>query len=310
MGELDTARPLCAEVSAAAGEPLAATASRVEHWLLVEYGGHWPYVPLDAAVFAGKLRERLTAQLGALPNSRLLLIKTPGRGRADGVTVVYGSSPERGRRFWRVELGHHAELADLDVAAALRGDAPHPGEPLDHPLLLVCTHGTRDRCCAKYGQVLCRSLHRQAPAGWIWQASHVGGDRFAGNVVCLPEGIYFGRVRPAAVSRLVDEYLGGRVDLDVYRGRSCYPFAVQAAEIEVRRRTGLRGFDDLRFAGRERSGDVLRVRFRAEIAGDDHAVEVEAREVGEEMFLTCRAEWMRRPRRYVVSDAAADVAIA
>ena len=102
MGELDTARPLCAEVSAAAGEPLAATASRVEHWLLVEYGGHWPYVPLDAAVFAGKLRERLTAQLGALPNSRLLLIKTPGRGRADGVTVVYGSSPERGRRFWRV----------------------------------------------------------------------------------------------------------------------------------------------------------------------------------------------------------------
>ena len=25
---------------------------------------------------------------------------------------------------------------------------------------------------------------------------HVGGDRFAGNLVCLPEGLYFGRVGP------------------------------------------------------------------------------------------------------------------
>ena len=40
------------------GDPLPGTASRISGWLLVEYGGQWPYEPLDATVFAGGLRER------------------------------------------------------------------------------------------------------------------------------------------------------------------------------------------------------------------------------------------------------------
>jgi DNA-binding CsgD family transcriptional regulator len=40
---------------AARNEPLAATASRIEHWLLVEYPGYWPYDPLAASIFAGRL---------------------------------------------------------------------------------------------------------------------------------------------------------------------------------------------------------------------------------------------------------------
>jgi hypothetical protein len=304
MAELDTTRPLCAEVSAAAGEPLEATASRVEHWLLVEYGGYWSYDPLEATVFAGGLRERLEAQLRMLPNSRLLLVKRPGRGRRDRVEVIYGSTPERGRRFWRLELEHHADLGALDLASALLGTARPQGEPLDHPLFLVCTHGTRDRCCAKYGQLLCRPLHRQAPEGWVRQVSHVGGDRFAGNIVCLPEGIYLGRVRPGHVTRVLGDYLEGRIDLEVYRGRSCYPFPVQAAEIEIRRRTGLVGFHDLRFVGRRRADDGWRIRFRAEVSGEEHEVEVEARAWGEETFLTCRASVAKRPRRFFARESA------
>ena len=34
-------RPFCADTSRQAGEPLGATASRVDHWLLVEYPGRW-----------------------------------------------------------------------------------------------------------------------------------------------------------------------------------------------------------------------------------------------------------------------------
>jgi hypothetical protein len=291
-------------VSAAVGEPIGATASRIEHWLLVEYAGHWPYDPLDAAVFAGRLRDRLATQLAELPNSRLLLTKSPVRDRRERVEVVYGSTPERGRRFWRLELDHHGDLLELDVAAILRGGARPEGEPLDHPLLLVCTHGTRDRCCAKYGQVLCRTLHRHAPQDWVRQASHVGGDRFAGNVVCLPEGIYLGRVRPGNVTAVLGDYLQGRIALDVYRGRSCYPFPIQAAELEVRHRTGLRGFSDLRFAGRARDGDTWRIRFLAEVSGEEHEVEVEAREWGEDTYLTCRAGVAKRPLRFFAREPA------
>jgi hypothetical protein len=306
VAELDTSRPLCAEVSDAAGEPVAATASRIEHWLLVEYGGYWPYDPLDAAVFAGTLRDRLAAQLGALRNSRLLLTKGPGGERDDRVEVVYGSTPERGRRFFRLELAHHGELRGLDFARALLGESEPFGEPVDHPLLLVCTHGTRDRCCARFGQPLCRALNQLAPAGWVRQVSHVGGDRFAGNVVCLPEGLYFGRVRPGDMRRLLGEYLESRIDVDLYRGRSCYPFPVQAAEIEIRRRAGLLGFHDLRLVGRKRDGDVSRMRFLAEVSGDEHDVDVEMREWGPETFLTCRASVAKRARRFVGRESTLD----
>jgi hypothetical protein len=287
-------RPFCAEVSLARGEPLGATASRIEHWLLVEYGGYWPYEPLDAAVFAGTLRDHLQEQLARLPRSRLLLMKRPGRARRDRVTVAYGVTRERERRLYSLTIDAHPDLLDLDLAAALNGEGDHPGAPVDHPLLLVCTHGIRDRCCARYGQPLCRAAQAAEP-GWAWQSTHVGGDRFAANLLVLPEGLYFGRVDAEALPPLLRDYRAGRVALDWYRGASCYPMRVQAAEIALRRTTGLRGFYDLRFAGRENG----RVRMRAEVAGDVHEVEVAEEVDADAAFLTCKAERPRRARRFV-----------
>jgi hypothetical protein len=293
-------RPLCAEVSFAGGEPLGATASHVKNWILVEYAGYWPHDPLDATVFAGALREHLAGQLARLPQSKLLLVRRPGRPRREQVRLFYGVTPERGRRFSTLQLERHPDLLEVDLAAVLLGQAPDPGEPLDHPLLLVCTHGKRDRCCARYGQALCAALHGRSPAGWVWQASHVGGDRFAGNLVCLPEGLYFGRVGRADVAGLVDAYLEGRIELERYRGCSSYPFAVQAAELEIRRRAGLTGFFDLRLLRRTRIGDDRwRVDLLAEVAGDRYEVEVGV-ELGEEEYLTCHADERRRARHFVV----------
>jgi hypothetical protein len=292
------ARPLCAEVSVEHAEPLSATASRVEHWVLVEYSGYWPYDPLDATIFAGGLRAHLTRQLERLPRSRLLLVKQPGRARRGHVRLVYGTSRERESRFRALTLDRHPDLLGLDLAAALLGEAPPVGEPLEHPLLLVCTHGKRDRCCARYGQPLCAALHQRAPEGWVWQASHVGGDRFAGNLVCLPEGLYFGRLDRPAAERVLARYLEGGIELDAYRGRSCHAFAVQAAERAVRERAGLTGFHDVRVLGARRlASDEWRVRVLAELSGEVHEVDVGV-ELGPEELLTCRSPAPKRPRLF------------
>jgi hypothetical protein len=294
-----SARPLCAEVSQAGGEPVAATASRVENWLLVEHTGLWPYEPLDATVFLDGVRDHLAEQLAELGRSRLLLIKQPGRLRGKRVRVVYGRTPERGQRFFTLDLERHRDLLDLDFVTALRGGRSF-GDTLDYPMLLVCTHGKRDRCCARYGQALCQALHAEAHPDWVWQASHVGGDRFAGNLVSLPEGLYFGRVGRDQATALLDGYVAGRIGLEHYRGRSCYSFPVQAAELHVRRTTGLTGFYDVRLLAQRRTApDAWTVRLVAEVAGDVHEVEV-AVELGEDTYLTCRAEAVRRPRRFVV----------
>jgi hypothetical protein len=288
-------RPFCSEAARGATEPLAATASRVEHWLLVEYAGHWPYEPLDAAAFSGAVREHLTAQLEGLPRSRLLLIKRTGPHAQTRVRVIYGTTTEAGGELRGLEVERHEELLDLDLARS-------PGRPLDHPLLLVCTHGIRDRCCARYGQSLLREVVRHADRDWVWQSSHVGGDRFAGNLVVLPEGLYFGRVGDddGDVVRILEEYRAGRIDLSRYRGRSCHAFAVQAAEGHVRRTTGLNAIGDLRLQGARRdTRDRFTIELLAVPAGVVHEVEV-ALELGEPALLTCKSREPQRPRHHVV----------
>ena len=78
-----------------------------------------------------------------------------------------------------------------------------------------------------------------------WESSHVGGDRFAGNLLAFPHGLYLGRVRPDEGADVARTYAGGRVPLGHLRGRSCYPMAVQAADYALREREGLDGLEDL-----------------------------------------------------------------
>ena len=281
-------RPFCAEVSAQSAEPLAATASRIDHWVLVEYRGLWAHDPLPGSALSAEIREHLAAQVASLPRCRLLFIRRPERRGHSALACFYAESRERGSRLTQLELERYDDLLDVDFVHA-------PGDLRQEPLLVVCTHGKRDRCCARYGRPLYDALRDVADEGTVWQSSHVGGDRFAGNVVCLPEGLYFGRVEPAEAWALFDEYLGGRISLDHYRGRCCYSFVEQAAERALREQTGLLGLDDVQVLGAERADGGWDVRVAA--GGAAHQVHVVA-ERGDLTHLTCSADALRRPRHY------------
>jgi hypothetical protein len=278
--------PFCAEVSVEHAESLAATASRVDHWILVEYRGLWGHDALAASGLSAEVKARLVEQRDARRNTKLLFVRRPHRRAHPRLAVFWGSSAGSAPTLYHAEIEAYDELLGLDLTA--------PGvERLGRPLLIVCTHGKHDRCCARYGRPLYKALEEQADDGWVWQSSHVGGDRFAGNVVVLPEGLYFGRVEPAAAWSLLDEYLAGRVDLARYRGRSTHTFSEQAAEIAIRRMTGLRGITDLELV----EHDGAHVRFRAGSRMFDVGVVYEP---GELTYLTCSAETLRRPRHYAV----------
>ncbi len=212
--------------------------------------------------------------------TKLLFVRRTDR-RHGPLAVFWGRTAERASRLSSVEIDRHAALAELDFT--------RPGPDAGHPLFLVCTHGKHDPCCARLGRPLYEALREQVDDGWAWQCTHVGGDRFAGNLVCLPHGLYFGRVDAAGCWSIVDEYLAGRIELDRYRGRSCYPFAVQAAERAVREATGARGVDDIELT----AGDPIRFR----VGGREYDVEVR-REEGELTYATCGAERLTHPRRY------------
>jgi len=146
------------------------------------------------------------------------------------------------------------EVLDLDLERFGAGDSSGL-QPYHGSLLCVCTNGRHDACCAEFGRPVAMALDDAYPEE-TWEVSHIGGDRFAGNMVVLPHGLYYGRLDPEAGVKIAGAHLQGRLDLDHLRGRSSYPMPVQAAEIQLRRELGLTGLDEVMVVAVRRDGDV------------------------------------------------------
>ncbi len=234
------------------------------------------------------MKDYLVAERQLLPHARIIFIRRAERRVQDGLLAFVARTTLAGRELRRLDLDRYDDLIGLELGTA--------GVAVEHPLFLVCTHGKHDRCCAKYGRPLYDAVREQVDEGWAWQSSHVGGDRFAGNLVTLPDGVYSGRVAPAEAWAVVEAALARRVYLPRYRGRSCYGFAAQAAELAVRESTGLLGLDEVLV----RRIDPADERWHAtvEAAGEVYEVTVR-REEGEPTHLTCSTARIRRPSRYV-----------
>ena len=247
----------CATASQERDEPLAATASRVERWLLVEHRGPWgpASVPSSRMPVAA---ARALAATAATARARLLLLRRPaGVPCDDGRWVFAVNSLPGAEQVLARHVSDDAELLDLEPPY---GPATPGWAPVGSPLLLVCTHGRHDRCCATRGRPVARALAAAHPQA-TWECSHVGGDRFAANLVVLPEGLYVGRVDAADVVSVVTELAAGRLPAGHVRGRSSLPLPTQAAQEFVREKLDRWGRDDLAPLAQEATDpDVWRVR--------------------------------------------------
>lgn len=191
-----------------------------------------------------------------------------------------------------------SEVTALDKDA-MNADEGIPGERIDS-LYLVCTHGRHDRCCSVRGNPVARALCAEYGEA-AWECSHIGGDRFAANVVCLPKGAYFGRVPATGANSLIEDYRRGVLDLDRFRGWSALPFAVQAAEIETRRNLRLDKIEDITTDSWRKTKDTeVEVHMTTEGYGP-LKVTVTLGRHDDAYYLTCKAEQPARPPLFVTS---------
>jgi hypothetical protein len=293
----------CASASAAREEPLMATASRVRSWVLLEQPGAWGpdalsqsgLDPTVATALADRCRRHQV---------RPLLIRRPGFARPGPWRRCY-LAHSGARRSWveALTVEHPAELLELDWSVLDHDVAPALGQPPPAPLSLVCTNGRHDRCCAVHGRPLARAL-TAAGVPEVWECSHIGGDRFAANLVCLPEGVYFGRVGPGEGPAVAADYRRGLLALDRYRGRSCYPPLLQAAELFVRRASGSRELHGVVLQGAQLIGDHALEAVFAVGAETVWRARVERERSAEAVSLTCRSNGRSRPWQYRLADLA------
>ncbi len=220
---------------------MAGTVKPVDVWLLVEYRGRWEHAA--GAVFSESVQMRLGDLKSKNQKMRFALIKQ--RHRTSGPLSVFWAFPrQRDAQLYRSEIG------DYD---ALSFDPEFLGEPTNEKIVAVCTHGTHDLCCAQFGNTIYEAL-REIHDATVWQISHVGGCRFAPNVVCLPHGIVYGRVERADCADIVASYHDGEVIAEKLRGRCCFSKPVQAAERFVRSAKHLRRLDELNMTSEEETG--------------------------------------------------------
>ncbi|WP_121254493.1 sucrase ferredoxin [Nocardioides ferulae] len=277
----------CAAASALREEPLAGTASTVRAFLLLEHPGPWGVDALRDARLPDGLGARLRER-AARARVRVLLIRRPGRDPSSRPRVVAAHAHPHHPWLEAGEVDDLHDVLDLDLAQLRAGRGV--GLPrVGGSLFCVCTHGRHDACCAERGRPVAAALALARPDD-SWEVSHIGGDRFAGNMLVLPHGHYYGRLTPEAAVEVAAAHDDGHLALDHLRGRSGLPMPVQQAEIALRRELAETRLDALRLTHRSATGDTTTATFAHAATGT--AYDVVVRTVaggGGEHQLTCRA---------------------
>jgi hypothetical protein len=287
----------CSDRSLAADEPMFATASAGDRWLLLELCGPWgPSAFLESP-------SVIDPQLG------LAIVR---RAEAASMRIVairrHGRRP--GTRRWRWFIAD----TRLDETTLVGGEVDGPtayldipldgagGAAVDSPIVAVCAHGRHDQCCAVRGRSATAALAAAFPEE-TWECSHLGGDRFAATMLVLPEGLSYGRVDTTDAVELIRLYQKGRVDGRRLRGRTCLPHEVQAAQHFARDHTGDDRIDAWRPLAVDGGDGVTSVILDG---GDERrlVVTVRAELSAEPVFTMCRATVPGTVRRFVCQSIA------
>lgn len=277
----------CGLAAAARGDEMLGTAFPASRVLLVEQPGGWGLGGLAGSRFDLRIAQRLIATMSG-QGVRVLAIRRPGRHPAPAQQTWGFADCRPGRQG--IVWGHYQAAEDL-----LGLDPGTLAEQATdtRPVYAVCAHGTRDMCCAIEGRPVATALARQCP-GRAWECSHVGGDRFAANVLVLPTGQLYGRVTdPAALASATE---AGQVLPDRLRGQVGLAPAAQAAVVHAQRELGLATVGAVRVLQVQGSPpDVQLVRLAVPEGSCTVAVQ---QVIGASAILTCRDVKTKAPLSY------------
>lgn len=277
----------CTEESQIAGEDLIGCAVAAQFYVLVECPPPW-----SANAFHSK----------PIPeNLRILVQQLKQDERSISSLLIYGDRQQTCTRviIFRqpdgVSFGYSKQefqVSSLEDVAPLVSDYLFHDRQTHEPIethtrdILVCTHGSHDKCCAKYGQ----PFYRQAiatvsqlalnPEVRVWQASHIGGHRFAPTAIDFPEGRYYGRLDQDSLTAILTRIGEIQCLNSVYRGWGILPWAVQVLERELILKYGWDWFN-YQVSGRviDHNEDESWNRVEITLAKPDHTSEVYQAEV-------------------------------
>lgn len=285
-------KPFCSNAARERGDDLGGSAGPARIWALIEHPGPWPPRLEDTPELRTEPGRALLAAAGRL-GVRVLLVRRPGRqpGGERAMAVL----TQRGRGQWWSRWQEPADLGRLTRAVREPRDFVVPSPDW---ALLVCAHGRHDTCCAVRGRGVAAALARRWPRA-TWECSHLGGDRFAANVLVLPAGVLYGGLDADTAVACLAGHATGRPRLEHLRGVSGVPAPAQAAVIAALRDHPRTSLYDVEARSVRRTATA---RWEVDVAVEPTRDVVTYRVEGhptEPALLTCKAQRPSRPVRLV-----------
>lgn len=283
------------------------TAFPADRVLLVEQPGPWGRLGLLQSHFDPLMADLLVRSCDAA-GIRVLAIRRPGRS-ADGAARRW-AWVDAGLGREQMGWGSYHNERDLwgQVARFVRGAVPAGvggADPVVRgddraatPAYLVCAHGSRDACCAVRGRPVAAALTRLRPDD-VWECSHVGGDRFAANILVVPSGVLYGAVRVEELPALVAATDGGEVLSQPLRGKIGLAPEIQAALAGAIAHWGGAISSCRVLTVGPRQGGFVTVRMQQQRAEGDRTADVEVRISRSDVHrLTCHMTTPSRVSNY------------
>jgi hypothetical protein len=237
----------CADASRQAGEDIIGSAANYQTYVLVQCPTPWEYEAFDSKHIPYNLQSLVEEVTRAKLPVRFLLIANNQTKNTDNTKVlIYDKSQ---REFSRGYNKQEFNVENIEKVAGvvkqyLAGEVPSCEVEMSQTRdILVCTHGSHDQCCARYGN----PFYAQAVATIselglrdvrVWKASHFGGHRFAPTAIDFPDGRYYGALDGASFKSILMRVGEIQCFNQVYRGWGILPHPLQVLEREFILRYG------------------------------------------------------------------------
>lgn len=228
----------------ALGESLVGTAEFKKIYLVIEQPGTWGNdALLESSLptnFGAELKEQINfPEVGIFLARRTDLVQQERRTTNRRRLWLARTTPG-GVRMRSGSLDNITDVLRWDWPAIIRGELPALGRRSADPVLFMCTNGKKDQCCAVHTRKIVDELRpNQELTGQIYEASHIGGHRFAPTGILLPFGIMVGRMNTDTTQELLNDAWSGNINPEFMRGRTALPPFAQIAEIEIRKQFGI-----------------------------------------------------------------------
>ena len=278
----------CSGLWSDAALPALGSAPFSRFWLALEQNGAWgakALVESDLDVAVGQRLADLCAEHGG----NAVLIRQPGDHKdveGEPRRVLLSGGPFDNPWIGTTTVDDPADLVQL-FESWVGGDLdvmPEWLEPEGH-VLLVCTNGKRDRCCAIKGRPIANALAAQEEfSDRVWESSHLHGHRFATTALALPMAQMFARLDEALGRRILNEGTPLPVGEFHDRGRTLLSAPLQVADVVVRNELHATDQSSLEYTGPDADG-IVEVLNRTDRR--TWRVRVEQREVGDPLPKSC-----------------------